>query len=280
MRRALFVYVSLSLCACGGSQKAGTTAAKVEAPPNESAVRLFVTGAEQLEVGSPKALVRAKELLQKALALDPRLWEAHYDLGLTERKLGDLDAARASLLKARLHDLACDQLARALGAAFEPYVKADDSSVWLVRRLDVDIGLDVARSDDEVVGGWARQLGRSLSSKLDPEDPDVVRFNDRASYLARYVVERAAGTADTKWYFRMSRGLRMLPASAAIRTALTDDPADGRRALCLIESADLIRVASALSEARRSVTSRSRSGFWLGSRRRSTSFRPCMASLA
>ena len=101
MRRALFVYVSLSLCACGGSQKAGTTAAKVEAPPNESAVRLFVTGAEQLEVGSPKALVRAKELLQKALALDPRLWEAHYDLGLTERKLGDLDAARASLLKAR-----------------------------------------------------------------------------------------------------------------------------------------------------------------------------------
>jgi hypothetical protein len=159
------------------------------------------------------------------------------------------DHLEASLLKARLHDLACDRLAQALGAAFEPYVKADDPSVWLIRRLDVDVGLDVARSDDEVVGGWARQLGRSLSSKLDPEDPDVVRFDDRASYLARYVVERAAGTADTKWYFRMSRGLAMLPASAAIRTALTDDPADGLRALCLIERADLMRVASTLSEA-------------------------------
>ncbi|MGH9255747.1 MAG: hypothetical protein ACRD3C_14395 [Vicinamibacterales bacterium] len=159
------------------------------------------------------------------------------------------DHLEASLLKARLHDLACDQLAQALGAAFEPYVKANDPSVWLVRRLDVDIGLDAAQSNDEVVGGWARQLSQSLSSKLDPEDADVVRFDDRASYLARYVVERAAGTADTKWYFRMSRGLRMLPASAAIRTALTDDPADGRRALRLLASGDLMRVASTLSEA-------------------------------
>ena len=159
------------------------------------------------------------------------------------------DHLEASLLKARLHDLACDQLAEALGAAFEPYARTDDTSVWLVRRLDVDVGLDAAASDGEVVGGWARQLSRSLSHKLDPQDPDVVRFDDRASYLARYIVERAAGTADTKWYFRMSRGLRMLPASAAIRTALTDDPADGRRSLCLLERGDLIRVASTLSEA-------------------------------
>jgi hypothetical protein len=159
------------------------------------------------------------------------------------------DHLAASLLKARLHDLACDQLARALGAAFEPYAKTDDTSVWLVRRLDVDVGLNAAASDDVVVGGWARQLSQSLSHKLDPQDPDVVRFDDRASYLARYIVERAAGTADTKWYFRMSRGLHMLPASAAIRTSLTDDPADGLRSLCLLESGDLIRVASILSEA-------------------------------
>jgi hypothetical protein len=159
------------------------------------------------------------------------------------------DHLAASLLKARLHDLACDQLAQALGAAFEPFAKADDTSVWLIRRLDVDVGLNAAASDDVVVGGWARQLSQSLSHKLDPEDPDVVRFDDRASYLARYIVERAAGTADTKWYFRLSRGLRMLPASAAIRTALTDDPAEGRRALQLLASSDLIRVASTLSEA-------------------------------
>jgi hypothetical protein len=159
------------------------------------------------------------------------------------------DHLAASLLKARLHDLACDQLAQALGAAFEPYVKADDPSVWLIRRLDVDVGLNVRSSDDEVVGRWARQLSHSLSSKLDPEDPDVVRFDDRASYLARYIVERAAGTADDRWYFRISRGLRMLPASAAIRTALTDDPADGLRALGMLGNRDLMRVVSTLSEA-------------------------------
>jgi hypothetical protein len=159
------------------------------------------------------------------------------------------DHLAASLLKARLHDLACDRLAQALGAAFEPYAKTDDTSVWIVRRLDVDVGLNAAASDDVVVGGWARQLSQSLSHKLDPQDPDVVRFDDRASYLARYIVERAAGTADTKWYFRMSRGLHMLPASAAIRTSLADDPAEGLRALHLLVSGDLTRVAAALTEA-------------------------------
>jgi tetratricopeptide (TPR) repeat protein len=89
------------LTACGAQKAEETTANKVEAPPNESAVKMFVMGAEQLEAGSPKALLRAKELLEKAIALDGRLWEAHYDLGLTLRKLGALDAARASLLKAR-----------------------------------------------------------------------------------------------------------------------------------------------------------------------------------
>ena len=89
------------------------------------------------------------------------------------------DHLAASLLKARLHDLACAQLAQALGAAFEPYIKSDDPSVWLVRRLDVDVGLNAEANDDEVVGGWARQLSTSLSHKLDPQDPDVVRFDDR-----------------------------------------------------------------------------------------------------
>jgi tetratricopeptide (TPR) repeat protein len=101
MKRSLLAVVVAALCACGAQKEAETTAAKVEAPPNENAVRLFVSGAEQLELGTPKALARAKELLQKAVALDPRLWEAHYDLGLTLRRLGELEAARASLLKAR-----------------------------------------------------------------------------------------------------------------------------------------------------------------------------------
>ena len=59
--------LTLWLLACGAQKDAETTAAKVEAPPDESAVKLFVAGAEQLEVGSPKALVRARELFQRAL---------------------------------------------------------------------------------------------------------------------------------------------------------------------------------------------------------------------
>ncbi|HEX6243453.1 MAG TPA: tetratricopeptide repeat protein, partial [Polyangiales bacterium] len=116
MRRHLLgIGLALALCACAGSKSAETTAAKVEAPPDESAVRLFVAGAEQLEVGTPKALSRAKELFQRAIAIDARLWEAHYDLGLTLRKQGELEPARASLLKAR--ELAPDALEPMLALA-------------------------------------------------------------------------------------------------------------------------------------------------------------------
>jgi tetratricopeptide (TPR) repeat protein len=113
-RPALLAF-ALVLAACGAQKSAETTAAKVEAPPDESAVKLFVAGAEQLELGTPKALVRAKELFQRAIAIDGRLWEAHYDLGLTLRKLGELDAARASLLKAR--ELSPDAVEPALALA-------------------------------------------------------------------------------------------------------------------------------------------------------------------
>jgi tetratricopeptide (TPR) repeat protein len=72
----------------------------------DRAMRAFVEGAEQLARGTPRSLARAREQLGEALELNPKLWEAHYDLGLTERRLGALDRARPSLETA--HQLAPD----------------------------------------------------------------------------------------------------------------------------------------------------------------------------
>jgi Flp pilus assembly protein TadD len=88
------------LLGCSRGHVESTTTEKL-APPNAEAVKLFVSGAEQLKAGTPKALARAKEQLEQAVLKAPNLWEAHYDLGLVLRRLGQLDAARASLRSAR-----------------------------------------------------------------------------------------------------------------------------------------------------------------------------------
>lgn len=68
---------------------------------DDRAMRAFVEGAEQLARGTPKSLARARELLAQAVELNPNLWEAHYDLGLAERRSGAIDRARAPLENAQ-----------------------------------------------------------------------------------------------------------------------------------------------------------------------------------
>ncbi len=92
----------LVLAGCGGAQKQeAQTARATERARDDQAVRLFVEGAEQLARGTPKSIARARELLTQALTLAPTLWEAHYDLGLAYRKLGELDQAERELARAR-----------------------------------------------------------------------------------------------------------------------------------------------------------------------------------
>jgi tetratricopeptide (TPR) repeat protein len=103
MRRVLLLVALLAGCATKVAPE--TTAAKA-APPNAEAVRLFVAGADQLKAGEARRLPRAKELLEKAVAQSPNLWEAQYDLGLVYRRMGDLEGARKQFAKAR--ELAVD----------------------------------------------------------------------------------------------------------------------------------------------------------------------------
>ncbi|WP_394825181.1 tetratricopeptide repeat protein [Pendulispora albinea] len=87
------------LAACGGSapQKVAvaTSAKKVVPPPQSSAVTKMVQGT--LAAKEPSGRERAIQLFREAIALDPNLWEAHYDLGVVMAGGGDLAGAEDAL---------------------------------------------------------------------------------------------------------------------------------------------------------------------------------------
>ncbi len=136
---------------------------------DDRAMRAFVEGAEQLARGTPKSLARAKEQLTEAIQLNAKLWEAHYDLGLTERRLGALDRARPPLEEA--HRLA--------PAAAEPLFALAD--------------LAVALGDRDAAAGYLEQYLQRLPANVDAKLALAAvererRHLDRALALAREVL--------------------------------------------------------------------------------------------
>lgn len=88
----------LGLVGCGGGSKAKPGAKTVEKgipPANPIAVQKMVEGATAAR--DPKMQTRAIALLREAIAIDPNLWEARYDLGIVLASSGDLANAEDQL---------------------------------------------------------------------------------------------------------------------------------------------------------------------------------------
>jgi hypothetical protein len=153
-----------------------------------------------------------------------------------ERVRGGLDAA----LTARLRQV--------LASAFSAARVDRDPSVWLVRRLELEANVNAAWEPEavagSVAGAIARSLGRALTGSGD--GVNILRFDNRAVYLARFLVDRANG-GGAQWYYRRFAGLGTLPTSAALRTALERDPALGLQALGALDDSDRVSVLAALS---------------------------------
>ena len=150
----------------------------------------------------------------------------------------------------RLDDVARKLLPTALESILERVFPEDDATVWMVRRMNLDLNLDLELDDERLASAWAARASEVLTRKLaDGSDPDVVRFENPADMRARFVFETVAGGSARSWYFAPFEGLGMLPASAAIRTAVVEDAATGMEALRRLSTSELSRVISALSEA-------------------------------
>lgn len=118
----MVLMLGVSLAACSG--KAKPDKAKVEQVNqtaaelgmNAEAISAFQLAADEVQKEKPDNGV-ALAALQKAVQLEPGFAEAHYNLGLLQLSLGDLEGAEASLERARTLDPDVQEYRVALGRA-------------------------------------------------------------------------------------------------------------------------------------------------------------------
>jgi hypothetical protein len=162
-------------------------------------------------------------------------------------------------VKERLDRTITHVLAPRLSNAFSSWFSENDPSVWVIRRLDIDVALNAKWDHDELTRAFTARIARTLGDTLhdDVDTTNVIRFSDRTAYLASFLSDLAAGAAWGRWYYRSFDGLRLLPASAALRTAICDQPDFGRDALLRLNDEELLRVLRALTsqDARRILDS-------------------------
>jgi hypothetical protein len=128
--------------------------------------------------------------------------------------------------------------------------RGDDGWVWVVRRLSVNCVVNGAWDDDAIARAWAKRFVYALALELAAGATDgVIRFDSRAAQLARFIADLAGGDAFGKWYNGAFSGLKALPSSIALRTALAGAGAEGVEALRLLSAGQLPPVLHTLSPA-------------------------------
>jgi len=153
-------------------------------------------------------------------------------------------------LKDKLDRTLGSHLKLMLSSALSSWFSEADSSLWFVRRLEIDVAVNAAW-DNELLGrAVTTQIGRALGDTLqeNAEPDNVVHFTSRGDYLARFLSDLAAGNAWNRWYYESFAGLGMLPTSAALRTVVCDQTEPGREALLQLSPSDLRDVLRALSQ--------------------------------
>jgi len=162
-------------------------------------------------------------------------------------------------LKSRLDETVALHLAQTLTPALAPWFSNSDSSLWFIRSLNVELDVNVAWAQEQVTQALASTIARSLATSVQggSDGEEVVWFPDRAAYLARFLADIADGHAWNKWYYESFEGLRPLPISAALRTAICERPVTGREGLRQLVADDLTKVLRALTaqDARRILDS-------------------------
>jgi hypothetical protein len=151
-------------------------------------------------------------------------------------------------VKHRLDDALSKALPDSLRVALSSWLSDDDPSIWFVRELNVNLDLNLDWNPDQVGKTWATQLVRKLSRDLKEDNAHgVIRFRNRGAYLATFLRDLAAGDAWTRWYYKPFEGLRMVPLSAAISTAIRNDIGTSLFALLQLSARDLTKVIECLS---------------------------------
>lgn len=121
-------------------------------------------------------------------------------------------------VRSRLDRLAVDEVVHACQSRLADFIDDDDASIWLIRSLEVDLAVDASAHSTQRTGfAWGEQLALEISRTLERGPGEsVVRFPNRAAFVAQWVRDMAAGHAWGKWYYADFNSLRSLSQSAAI----------------------------------------------------------------
>ncbi|MCP4925654.1 MAG: hypothetical protein GY916_06905 [Gammaproteobacteria bacterium] len=149
----------------------------------------------------------------------------------------------------RLKKISRNGLTRALEECLQPIDSANETVV-LIKQLQLELDIDLQLSEGEIARLWADKLKRVLLKTMSGNGSQtVVSFASPAHYLARALVDILRGRAHQLWYYRRFDGLWALPLSAALRTAILDDPPAGLDALTTLDDRELIDLCAALDSA-------------------------------
>lgn len=118
MRRLLPLVLLAFAVGCGGASTGSGADEPIVPPANPEAVRELVEGARVLARARRGAEVDAVRHFEAALAIDPNLWEAHYNIAIVARRAGRFEDAIASLTAAQRIDPASREIALALAECY------------------------------------------------------------------------------------------------------------------------------------------------------------------
>jgi hypothetical protein len=155
-------------------------------------------------------------------------------------------------LRGELDDVVRKHIADSCGRALSTLLDPRDPSVWLIDRVSVDVLMDLSAAAPEAVAAfWGAKIAESVAGTIarGEDGGPVMRFANRAEYLAYFVRDLAAGTAWGKWHYSQFESLRSLPTGSAIREAMLREPDQAEPALVhLVKTNRIGEVAPVLTQ--------------------------------
>src|SRR5687768_13937919 len=111
-------------------------------------------------------------------------------------------SAATSALPARLDRLVRERLMDAYAAALDQAL-GDDPAVYVLRQVDYALSLvfDSRATDAELARRWGQRMAGAVVHRIARGDDDLLRFNNQADYVARFVADLLKDTAWGCWFY-------------------------------------------------------------------------------
>jgi hypothetical protein len=129
----------------------------------------------------------------------------------------------ASVLEARVRRVALDAYESTLETVF-----ANDPAVYVVRRLDVKLAMQVAAepSAPALASGWGARMGAEVARAIyaATESANIVRFEDQADFIAHFLSDLLRDLAWQRWCYGAFARFRHTPRRVAVLAVLREEP--------------------------------------------------------